>query len=117
MDCSPGLGATRARRHAASKRFADLSGVELEAYRIKWEREARESAEWQGVPHDSIEVVGAQTLDELREVERALAHATDLVNQLIFSVASAREGWPPGGWLDRAQWKPYTTPSRVAKDS
>ena len=97
--------------------FAHLQGAELEAYRIEWEREAKESADWQRVPHDSIEVVPAQTLDELREVERALSHATDRITGLTFSVASAREGGPPGGWLSRTDWRPYRTPARVAKAS
>jgi hypothetical protein len=95
--------------------FAELRGDELRAYRVEWEREARESGDWQRVPHDSIEVVPVQTLDELREVERALAHATDLVTSLTFSVASAREGGPPGGWLGRADWGSYRTPAKVAK--
>ena len=97
--------------------FAHLQGAELEAYRIEWEREAKESADWQRVPHDSIEVVPAQTLDELREVERALSHATGRITDLAFSVGSAREGHPPGGWLNRTDWGPYRTPTKVAKDS
>jgi hypothetical protein len=96
--------------------FAHLQGAELEAYRTEWQREAKESAEWQRVPHDSIEVMPAQTLDELREVERALSHATDRVTRLTYSVASAREGGPPGGWLNRTAWGPYWTPARVAKN-
>jgi hypothetical protein len=39
--------------------FAHLQGAELEAYRTEWQREAKESAEWQRVPHDSIEVRSA----------------------------------------------------------
>jgi hypothetical protein len=55
------------------------------------------SPEWQRVPSRSVEVVPAQTLDELRQVEPELAAAAELVTQLTFAVASSREtGKPPG---------------------
>jgi hypothetical protein len=34
--------------------LAHLRGAELEAYRVEWEREARESDDRQRVPHDSV---------------------------------------------------------------
>ena len=95
--------------------FAHLDGPAFEAYRVEWEREAMDSAAWQRVPHDSIEVVPAQTLDELRDVERALSRATDEITALTFAVASARECGAPEGWLSPSNWTPYTTPARVAK--
>ena len=61
------------------------------------ERESRSSQDWQRVPSRSVDVVPAQTLDELREVERELASVTNLVSALTFRVASSREtGSPPG---------------------
>jgi hypothetical protein len=67
------------------------------AYLEEWERESRTSKDWQRVPSRSVDVVPAQTLDELREVERELASATNLVSAVTFRVASSREtGSPPG---------------------
>jgi hypothetical protein len=44
-----------------------------------------------------MDVVAAQTVEELRDVERALAHVTNDVSGLVFRVASSREtGRPPG---------------------
>jgi len=61
------------------------------------ERESRTSQDWHRVPPRSIDVIPAQTLYELRQVERALAAATDPVSALTFRVASSREtGSPPG---------------------
>ena len=55
------------------------------------------SPEWQRVPSRSVEVVPAQTLDELRQVEPELVAAAELVTQLTFAAASSREtGKPPG---------------------
>jgi len=69
----------------------------LPAYLEEWERESRTSQEWQRVPSRSVDVVPAQTLDELQKVERQLADVTDLVSALTFQVASSREtGFPPG---------------------
>ena len=49
------------------------------------------------MPSRSVDVVPAQTLDELQKVERQLADVTDLVSALTFQVASSREtGFPPG---------------------
>lgn len=95
--------------------FARLDGAELNAYRIEWERESKDSADWLRVPHDSTEVVPAPTLDELQAVERALSSATDRVTELTFVVASAREGYPPGGWLAPTDCGAYRTPPKMAK--
>lgn len=79
---------------------SELSGIapgDLPAYLAEWERESKASQEWQRVPSQSVDVVPAQTLDDLRKVERELSTATDLVSALTFQVASSREtGSPPG---------------------
>lgn len=51
-------------------------------YLEQWERESKESPDWQRVPSRACDVVPAQTLDELRKVERACrrnccSHQTD----------------------------------------
>jgi MoxR-like ATPase len=109
-------------RHAdAMRSVGDLASVtegDLASYLDEWRREAKESAHWQSVPHDSIEVVRAQTLDDLRAVEQALAAATDRVTELTFSVASAREAGTPPGWVsDVSRWGSYATPKRHRSDS
>ncbi len=77
--------------------LARIAPEDLSAYLEEWERESKASQEWQRVPSRSVDVVPAQTLDELRNVERELATATDLVSALTFRVASSREtGRPPG---------------------
>ncbi len=77
--------------------LARISPADLAPYLEEWERESRTSQDWHRVPPRSIDVIPAQTLDELRQVERALAAATDLVSALTFRVASSREtGSPPG---------------------
>jgi hypothetical protein len=77
--------------------LARITPEDLPAYLEEWERESKTSQEWQRVPSRSVDVVPAQTLEELREVERQLAAATDLVSALTFRVASSREtGRPPG---------------------
>lgn len=79
--------------------FAHLRGEEMIAYQIEWEREAKESADWQRVPRDSLDVVGSQAFDELRDVERELAGVTNRVTGLTFQVASARDAGVPPGWV------------------
>jgi hypothetical protein len=77
--------------------LARITLEDLPAYLEEWERESRTSQDWQRVPSRSVDVVPAQTLDELREVERELASVTNLVSALTFRVASSREtGSPPG---------------------
>lgn len=51
------------------------------------------------MPSRSVDVVPAQTLDELQKVERQLADVTDLVSALTFQVASSRETGPPPGYV------------------
>jgi hypothetical protein len=66
-------------------------------YLEEWERESKASQNWQRVPSKTMDVVAAQTVEELRDVERALAHVTTEVSGLVFRVASSREtGRPPG---------------------
>jgi hypothetical protein len=79
-----------ARGHAISE-LAEIAPEDLPAYLEEWERESRASQNWQRVPSRSVDVVPAQNLDDLREVERELAAATDLVSALTFRVASSRE--------------------------
>jgi hypothetical protein len=74
-----------------------ITQEDLPAYLEEWERESRSSQDWQRVPPRSVDLVPAQTLDELREVERELASVTNLVSALTFRVASSREtGSQPG---------------------
>jgi hypothetical protein len=79
---------------------SDLTGIapeDLPGYLTEWERESKVSQKWQRVPSRSVDVVPAQTSDHLRQVERELSAATDLVSALTFKVASSREtGSPPG---------------------
>lgn len=85
---------------AAMRPVAELALIDesnLAAYLDEWERESNASQDWQRVPAHSMDVVPAQTVEELRRVEREIAAATMLVSQLIFRVASSREtGRPPG---------------------
>ena len=55
----------------ATHAWGDIFSVPLEqqaAYIEDWEREAKPSDDWLQVPRDSVEVVPAQALDELRQV-------------------------------------------------
>lgn len=79
--------------------LAEIAPEDLPAYLEEWERESRASQDWQRVPSRSVDVVPAQSLDELRDVERELAAATDLVSALTFRVASSRETGSPRGYV------------------
>ena len=79
--------------------LARISPEDLATYLEEWERESRTSQDWHRVPPRSIDVIPAQTLDELRQVERALAAATDLVSAPTFRVASSRETGSPSGYV------------------
>jgi hypothetical protein len=69
----------------------------ISKYLEEWERESKASQDWRRVPSKSADVVSAQTLEELRGVERELAEVTTVVSGLTFRVASSREtGRPPG---------------------
>src|SRR4051794_12629226 len=86
----------------AMRPVSDLTGIapeDLPAYLTEWERESKVSQVWQRVPSRSVDVVPAQTLDGLRRVERELSAATDLVSELTFKVASARETGSPSGYV------------------
>lgn len=84
----------------AMRPVSELTGIapdDLPAYLAEWKRESKASQEWQRVPSQSVDILPAQTLDDLSKVERELTAATDLVSALTFQVASSREtGSPPG---------------------
>jgi hypothetical protein len=84
----------------AMRPIAELARVDpadMPKYLEEWERESKTSQDWQRVPSKSTDVVSAQTLEELRGVERELAEVTTVVSGLTFRVASSREtGRPPG---------------------
>lgn len=84
----------------AMRPVSELSGTppdDLPDYLAEWERKSMASQAWQRVPSHSVDVQPAQTLDDLRMVERELSAATDVVSALTFQVASSREtGSPPG---------------------
>lgn len=75
---------------------------ERATYLEEWERESKPSTQWQRVPRDSIAVESAQALDDLRQVERALAATTDTIQSLTFVVASARDTGKPDGYVHPA---------------
>lgn len=75
---------------------------EQAAYLDAWQREAKTSQDWERVPARSVDVVPAQTLEDLRQVERELAEATDLMTAVTFRVASSRESGKPSGYLHPA---------------
>jgi hypothetical protein len=77
----------------------DVTPEDLPAYFEEWERQSKASPDWQRVPSRSVEVVPAQTFDELRQVERELAAVTDHVSVLTFQVASSRETGSPLGYV------------------
>jgi hypothetical protein len=91
---------------------ADLpkSEDELPAYLLEWEREAKPSDDWLSLPARSTELVPAQTWDDLVEVERELAAVGDAVQNLVFSVASARSSGAPAGWVGPEPAPPPSLP-------
>lgn len=80
--------------------LAQIPPEDLPDYLQEWGRESKASQDWQQVPSRSVDVVPAQTLDELREVERELAAATQLVSVMTCRVASSRETGSPPGYVD-----------------
>lgn len=84
----------------AMRPIADLARVtpaDLAEYLEAWERESKTSQDWQRVPSRSTGVVPAQTVEELKGLERQLAEVIAVVSSLTFLVASSREtGIPPG---------------------
>jgi hypothetical protein len=76
---------------------AGIPPEEFPQYLEDWERESKSSNDWERVPSRSIDVLPGQTMDQLREVERALTRVTERLTSLTFRVASSREsGRPPG---------------------
>ena len=65
----------------------------------EWRREPTPSQGWLRLPSRSLDLVPAQTLDELRDVERQLSAVGARVVELTFEVASARETGCPEGYL------------------
>lgn len=77
--------------------IAAVADQDLSGYLEDWQRQAKESSNWQRVPAREIHVVPAHGLEQLRAVERHLAAVTATVSELVFAVASSREtGKPPG---------------------
>lgn len=79
---------------------ADITSVEradLPACLDQWDREAVASSGWLRQPARSTDLTQPQQLEELRRVERRPAAGTQVVEGLIYVVASSREvGKPPG---------------------
>lgn len=65
----------------------------------EWRREPIPSLGWLRLPSRSLELGVAQTLDELRDVERHLAAVAARVVNLTFEVASARDTGCPAGYV------------------
>lgn len=75
----------------------DLSPEEEGPYRDAWQRESMDSPSWQRIPARKTDLEPAPSLEELKEIERALGRATDDIDTLTFIVASSRDvGRPPG---------------------
>jgi hypothetical protein len=82
--------------------FAEIAPQDQAEYVEEWERESKESADWQRVPSRSVDVLPAQTLNDLRGVERELAAVTGRVRRLTFRVASSRDSGRPPGFMQPA---------------
>ncbi len=92
--------------------FFHLDEGERAEYVARWEREAVASADWRRQPNDSLTLVDPHRLDELQDVERNLAAATDVAVQWHFRIASMREVGKPPGWLGphKARQSPQPLP-------
>ncbi|WP_270888932.1 hypothetical protein [Pedococcus sp. 5OH_020] len=87
----------------ATRSVAELACVNpanMPKYLEEWGRDSRASQDWRRVPSDSTNVVEGQTVEELRDVERALAEVTTVVSGPTFAVASSRETGRPPGYID-----------------
>jgi hypothetical protein len=82
--------------------IAKIQPADLAAYIEEWDRESKHSQDWRRVPARGTDVVPAQDLEELRQIERALAAATDAISTLVFRVASSRETGSPTGYMHPA---------------
>lgn len=90
------------RSREAGRPWSEIEKIEPEewpAYLEAWERESKESEDWQQVPRRGIHVEDPPSLAELVAVERLLSAATDRVIDLIFTVASSRETGKPLGYI------------------
>lgn len=90
------------RSRDAARPVAELARVEpdqLPTYLEEWRRESLSSPDWKRVPAKGTNIVAAQTLQELRDVERALAEVTEEVSGVTSAVASSRETGRPPGYL------------------
>jgi hypothetical protein len=67
----------------------------------EWQREAIDSPDWQRAPRDTVQVVPAQRLGELKAVERELFRVGELVQTLTFRVAAARVDGASAGYGKR----------------
>ena len=86
----------------AMRSVAELTQVkpdDMPAYLEEWDRESKRSNDWQRIPSRGIDVVPAQTLDDLQKVERELATVGQRVYGLTFQVASSRETGNPFGYI------------------
>ena len=88
------------RSREATRPWSEIGRIDSEewpAYLEAWERESKDSKDWQQVPRRGIHVEDAPSLAELVAVERLLSVVTDRVLDLVFTVGSSREtGKPPG---------------------
>jgi hypothetical protein len=100
------------RTREATRPWNEIEKIEPEewpAYLEAWERESKESEDWQQVPRRGIHVEDAPSLAELVAVERLLSAATDRVVALVFAIASSREtGKPPGYICPPEEARPVT---------
>ena len=85
--------------------WLDLAPDGRESYLEDWERESKPSKDWLRVAHDSIDVAPAPAVEDLRQVERALTAATNLIGQVTFRVASSRGTGSPRGYVGPLDWR------------
>jgi hypothetical protein len=79
--------------------LARVDPADMQKYLEDWERESKGSQDWRRVPSKSMDVISAQTVEELRFVERELSEVTTVVCRLTFRVASSRETGRPRGYV------------------
>ena len=79
--------------------LARVDPANMQNYLQEWERESKASQDWRRVPSKSTDVISAQTVEELRLIERELAEVTTVVCRLTFRVASSRETGRPRGYV------------------
>lgn len=89
------------RSRDASRPWSEIeqlcSPEEYQAYLREWERESKDSEDWERVPRRGVNAEDTPSLAELVAVERLLSAATGRILDLVFTVASARNtGCSPG---------------------